>query len=73
MKKSFNILMVAMVAMLMNACQEESVFETFGSEDIVINLSDGVTRAADTSVESYVGAPFGCSNCIGYVVCKVLS
>ena len=55
MKKSFNILMAAMVAMLMSACQEQSVFETLGDEDIVINLSDGVTRAASTSVESYVG------------------
>ena len=54
MKKSFIILMAAVGAMMMSACQEQSIFETFGNEDIVINLSGGGTRAADTSIESYV-------------------
>lgn len=54
MKKSFNILMVAMVGMLMSACQEQNVFDTFGNEDIVISLSGGATRAEDTSTEAYV-------------------
>ena len=54
MKKSLSILMIAVAAMLMSACQEQSFFETFGNEDIVINLSGGVTRASDTSIESYV-------------------
>lgn len=53
MKKSLNILMVVM-AMLVSACQEQNVFESFGNEDIVINLSAGKTRAEDTSTESYV-------------------
>ena len=54
MKKSFNILMVMMMAILMAACQEQEFFETLGNEDIIINLSAGATRAADTSTESYV-------------------
>ena len=54
MKKSFNILMVAMVGMLMSACQEQNIFDTFGNEDIVISLSGGATRAEDTSAEAYV-------------------
>ena len=54
MKKSFNILMVAMVGMLMSACQEQDIFDTFGNEDIVISLSGGATRAEDTSTEAYV-------------------
>ena len=46
--------MVAMVGMLMSACQEQNVFDTFGNEDIVISLSGGATRAEDTSAEAYV-------------------
>ena len=46
--------MVAMVGMLMSACQEQNVFDTFGNEDIVISLSGGATRAEDTSTEAYV-------------------
>lgn len=54
MKKSFNILVMAVVAMFMIACQKQEVFEALGSEEIVINLSGGATRAEDTSTESYV-------------------
>ena len=54
MIKNLNILMVAIMAMLMSACQEQEVFETFKNEDIVINLSAKGTRAEDTSTESYV-------------------
>lgn len=53
MKKSLNILLVLM-AILVSACNEQDVFESLGNEDIVISLSAGITRAEDTSTESYV-------------------
>ena len=54
MKKSFNILLVTMMSMLMSACHEQDTFEISRNEDIIINLSAGATRAEDTSTESYV-------------------
>ncbi|MBR5568979.1 MAG: hypothetical protein IKW27_09595, partial [Bacteroidales bacterium] len=54
MKRILNTLLISAVAMLTFSCQEEIGVNAPMNESIVLDLSSGLTKAADTDVESFV-------------------
>ena len=54
MKRILNTLLISAVAMLAFSCQEELGVNAPMNESIVLDLSSGLTKAADTDVESFV-------------------
>ena len=54
MKRILNTLLISAVAMLTFSCQEELGVNAPMNESIVLDLSSGLTKAADTDVESFV-------------------
>ncbi len=54
MKKIVRLLTLIAVSVALHSCQEQEIFEGAMNEDIVLDLSRGMTRAEDTGVESYV-------------------
>ena len=54
MKRILNTLLISAVAMLAFSCQEEIGVNAPMNESIVLDLSSGLTKAADTDVESFV-------------------
>lgn len=54
MRRIINTLIITAVSVLAFSCQERPGLELAMNESIVLDLSSGVTKAADTDVESFV-------------------
>lgn len=54
MKRILNTLLISAVAVLAFSCQEEHGLDVAMNESIVLDISSGLTKAADTDVESFV-------------------
>ena len=54
MRRIINTLIITAVSVLACSCQERPGLELAMNESIVLDLSSGVTKAADTDVESFV-------------------
>lgn len=54
MKRIINTLIILAVSMLAFSCQERETLEVTMNESIVLDLSSGLTKAEDTSTESFV-------------------
>lgn len=54
MKRIINTLIILAVSMLAFSCQETEKLEVTMNESIVLDLSSGLTKAEDTSTESFV-------------------
>ena len=54
MKRKINTLIILAVSMLAFSCQESETLEVTMNESIVLDLSSGLTKAEDTSTESFV-------------------
>ncbi len=54
MKRIIDTLIISAVSLLAFSCQEEQGLDVATNESIVLDLSSGLSRAADTDVESYV-------------------
>lgn len=54
MKRKFNLILTLCFMLSLLSCQQEEMFDGPINEGIVLNLSNGLTRASATSVESFV-------------------
>lgn len=54
MKRILNTLLVSAVSVLAFSCQEMPDIDVASNESIVLDISSGLTKAADTDVESFV-------------------
>lgn len=54
MKRFLYTLILAVGCILLPSCQEQDAIEAYFNDEIVLNLSPNLTRAADTDAEAYV-------------------